>query len=289
MFSLKKLIPIAFLFFYFPSNAQEANVAAFRTLDEALVKSNAVINLQSQATLHALQSKLTDNFTKYKAELWFPKAKLVQNYTSEVMGYIEQLKDKVSKGNSSNILKGSFSKEQEMELLETLKLHKQKLLAIDSLITYYIGKDVEIIESGVSFNNLPSIGALAMLSQVQNKIKIAENSMIQFCNENCTSTAFIIEDYRKYSLIVTQNVKRVPPGETLEIKAGIGFFNTRVNPIIRIGGFEMPLDESGVATYQFKAPNQIGTHKYPVTIEFVDGEGMKQNITKTVEFVIRNN
>ena len=135
------------------------------------------------------------------------------------------------------------------------------------------------------FENTPLIAAQAMLSRLQNNVKIIENGMIQFCNENIPK-----EDYfTSYSAIVGQNKSYVRSGEMIEITAGIGYFSVReAQPEITVNGTEAEINENGVAVYKFNASTIAGKHSVPVKINFTDQEGKDVDITKEVEYTVVN-
>ena len=72
----------------------------------------------------------------------------------------------------------------------------------------------------------------------------------------------------------------------MEIMAGVGAFSKAAKPEIAFGGNTIPIDESGVAIYKFKASGTPGKYKVSVKITYIDQEGKEQMLSKDVEYTV---
>lgn len=62
-----------------------SNDEAIRYLNESLQNSQRTINKATQSLLFTLKEKAKDPLTSYKANIWLPKASLVNSYTKELI------------------------------------------------------------------------------------------------------------------------------------------------------------------------------------------------------------
>ena len=183
-----------------------------------------------------------------------------------------------------------------MQLNDQLIKYKRGLMAIDSQMTEVFKNTVFFTSSFDSldnkhqninrtfFENTSLIAAKAMLSQLQNNVKIIENGMVQFCNDKIPPPDGY---YATYSAIIGQSSTYVRAGEMIEITSGVGYFSSRqAQAEITVNGTNVNIDETGVAVYKFKASTKAGKHIVPVKINFTDQYGNKEVITKDVEYTV---
>ena len=287
------LVIISFLmvtFFSSCSDRSESELAVFKALDESLVNSTLTINKSTETTLALMQQKQYDPTTTHRANIWQPKAILIQKLTTDIYVYIENIKSRMIKKaieNNSAVV---------MQLNDQLIKYKRGLIAIDSQMTEVFKNTVFFTPSfdsvdnkhqninKIFFENTPLIAAQAMLSRLQNNIKISENKMVDFCNNQVGS---FIEYYSSYSAIVAQSKSYVRAGEEIEITSGVGYFSSReAQPEITVNGTKAEINENGVAVYKFKASTKAGKHIVPVKINFTDQYRNIQLVTKDVEYSV---
>jgi gliding motility-associated protein GldM len=78
-------------------NVSSEILNAFVTVNGSILKSNDLIAEKNKGTYAAFAAELADPQTKAKAEIWAPKAKEVEKYSSELFSYIEGLKAELEK------------------------------------------------------------------------------------------------------------------------------------------------------------------------------------------------
>src|ERR1700730_9186026 len=68
---------------------------AFKTVNNSIIQSNAVITEKNDNTYRSLNAKLNDPQTKANAQIWAPKAFEAQKLSKDVYDYINELKTKL--------------------------------------------------------------------------------------------------------------------------------------------------------------------------------------------------
>lgn len=299
------MLATAVVFLFSCSNNSKNNLNVFKALDESLVRSNQAIKHSNEAVYASLADKLTDPLTNYKATIWHPKAMQIQKLSKDIIDYIEGLKEELKK-EAGLTEKGSFKeddvnavsrlfskKAKGEELYSKLKKYKADVLATDTLIKNEFNKSILFTASkqdqndktftGVFFKDMPTIAVLSVLSMFQNDVRTAEKRTILFCHEQIPYRTSYCEFY---SVLVGQNSSYVRKGDEIEITSGVGHLSVKAQPDIIVNGKKIPIDESGVAIAKFKAVGKPGKHSVPVQISYIDQDGNKQTISKTVEYTI---
>jgi len=306
---LVTILFIMVVFFSACSDRSENELAVFKALDESLINSNLTINKATETQLSILYGKTTEAGSAFKANIWYPKAMIVKEKSANIISYLEELKKTLKKEAGLNDTNNSFSAEDKdavkllfktkgTDLYERLKQYRRNVLAIDSEITTVFSDKIILTTQSFDtlkneqqniakafFNDIPTVAALTILSQFQNNVKVAENRIVQFCNNKVGS---FIDYYTTYSAIVAQSSTYVRAGEEIEITAGIGSFSRAARPEITVNKRNIEIDESGVAVYKFNASTKAGKHIVPISINFTDQDGKKQLITKDVEYTVIN-
>jgi gliding motility-associated protein GldM len=301
------LLATAVAFLFSCTNNSKNNITVFKALDESLVKSNYLLGISCENTCRVMEDKLNDPSTNYRATVWYPKAMQIQKLSQEAINYIEDLKTELKKEaglteegifkeDDVNIVNRFFSKNAKGEEFFTrLQKYKKDVLAIDDLIMNEFEKTItlttkeyDVSKEGKTFtktflNEIPTVEGLTMLSKFQNNIRVIESRTILFCREQIPSSDRF---YEYYNGIVSQNSSCVKTGEEIEITAGIGAFSSFPKPEIIIEGKNIPINDEGVAISKFKAIGKPGKHFIPVQISYIDQNGSKQTIAKTVEYTI---
>ena len=274
--------------FFSACNGKSHNDDIIKVLEESLERSNNSINVSSVTIMKSLEEKTTEYATKERADIWFSKAEQIVNLSSETYDYVGTLK-KMKEVNS----------EKAKELFTSLMKYKEDVLNIDSSIRYEFTNSFILISNSFDssvqaeknfgnkfFKNSNSSAISAMLTKLQNSIKVIENKTIAYCHQKIGSTdgdGF----FDSYSAIVGQSSNYLKPGDKLEIKAGIGAFSKKAMPKININGSNIELGEEGYASFKIKTPRNPGEYKIPVKISFLNPttgkeETMKINVEYTV-------
>lgn len=218
-------------------------------MEESLIDASKQINLSTEMFRKALEEKTTDPSTMERAKTWYPKAEQVAQLSNEIYKYLDSVKMKLKETKFSADI-----------LYKRLNIYKENVLLIDSSIR-------QEFSDNFNFSKLFSKTITSSLTTtLQNSVKIIENKIITFCN-------FKVADidhgsFYSFSGIVGQNSNYLKPGDLLEIKAGIGAFNTTSRPKININGNDISLGEEGYALYRIKAPQKPGDYKIPVRLSY---------------------
>lgn len=293
------------------SDISERELVLLTAIEESLINSNMTINRSTESLFALINESLADPTTAYKAQRWQPKALEVRKLTAEMYNYLEKIKSELKKDaviisdndNTKFNEKGSYAVKQKFitqdkgkELFVNLSKYKNDILSIDP-DSKEVFKDFLLVATridslditkqnvnGILFENASVIASLVALSHFQNNLKNIENRMVQFCAHKIPSTCGFLFDV--YSPIVAQNSSFLRGGQVMEITAGVGAFSKAAKPVIVFNGKTLPLNESGVAVYKFKAPSKPGKYAVPVKITFIDEEGREQTITKDAEYTV---
>jgi hypothetical protein len=286
---LRQFLPVFSLVLFVSACTDKSNTnEVIKALEESLVVSNSSINTSSFTIMKSIEEKKTEYATKERADIWFAKAEQIVNLSSDAYNYIGSLK-KIKDINS----------EKTKKLFARLIKYKEDVLKVDSLIRYEFAKSFILISNSFDslvqtekklgnkfFKNSNSTAVSAMLTKLQNSIKVIENKAIAYCHQKIGSTdghPF----FESYSGIVGQNSTILKPGEELEIKAGIGLFSYQAHPNININGKNIEIGDGGYALSKTKVTAIPGKYKIPVIISFLNQvtgreETMKVNVKYTV-------
>jgi len=278
-----------------------------RAVNAALEASNRTIQYQTLQVYNAISSRLTDPVTKFRAEIWSPKADRIRKVSEDCCNFLEHLKDDLKaasgigdtwKGDSAidSSLKSTAdffgSGEKEKVLINTLKKYEADLLNTDEGIKKQFENTLRYtnIENSstnthvISFKNISVSKALLLLNLIQNNVRVNENNLVMFCLSKIPAGGC------GYSLgpffITSQNSSYVKPGGQFEITAGMGAFTIQGEPTIFINGKNVGLNSEGVAISKIKAATKPGKYHVPVSITYADENGMKRMKERTIEYIV---
>lgn len=311
---LRSIVVIVFAFIFSScSNNSENTLAIFRATQESLQKSNEVITASSIIIYQALDDRLSDPRSATRAEIWQPKAKLIEEKTAAVINYIDTLINKLKEesGLKEENFKMVFNEEDKnasarlflekkkgIELYERLKKYKKDMLAIDIEMNKVFGKNALILTkefendsnkqkefTNTFFKNSTTIGALIMLTKFENNAKVMENKFVEFCLNKTYGTSGC--GFEVFNAIIGQNSNYLKAGDNIEISAGVGVFSVISNPKITINGkvFQPPYSE-GVVSYKFKTPLKAGKYFVPIKIEYIGVDGTIRVVERKAQYTV---
>ena len=296
-------LPVIFILFFFAScsDRSKTDLTIIKALDESLITSNRLLYISTNDILLSLREKQYEAGTMERAKVWFSKAEKIESLSKNVYDYIEKIKAEILGTSEDNL--GEVQKlieQRKDKIYDTLKNYKLETLAVDAKINEQFNRSIVIFSSSFDstgengndlfdtfFNTANSYSLLAMLTRMQNNIKIVENKTITFCHEQVGSTdgggfcSFI-------SAIAIMNSTIVQPGEKIEIISGVGSFDSRSDPKVFVYDKQVPLNESAIAICKFKAEKKPGKYYVPVKIHYTDQDGRKQSIQKEIEYTVAN-
>lgn len=306
MINMMYLVLIAML----ALNVSAEILNAFKTVNSSLENTNTTVDKSTETIMASLKEKLADPSTVERAQIWHPKADSIRKMSALLYTFIGSLKDQIMREAGYAPEKGKYDfkednldiatrimveKESGRELYKKLLEYKSKILAVDPAISKEFKNNLPIDLSmpetqskgtktweAAYFRMVPTVAALTILSKFQNDIKTTENRVIAFCHNKVGEVALRFDTYAG---IVGQSSNYLMPGQELEITAGVGAFSKAAQPVITIGGANVPIGEDGAARWKTTV-STVGTHTLTVNITYTDQDGKKQTITKPVEYTV---
>jgi len=293
-------------------NVSAEIINAFKTVDNSLVKSNSTLTAATDEIYTAFAASLEEPKTREKAAFWKPKADQVKELSSKMSVYIDDLKDKLKRESGYAPEKGDTTFKVENldaatrlmatngegeKLRAALEQYKKDILAIDPDIAKEFDHSLPInLEQPVSeagntnqswtdayFHMTPSIAALTILSKFQNDVKNTENKVASYCFKRIGDQKVI---FNKFEPMIGANSTYLMPGEQLELKAGLGAFNSEVKPKVFVNGTPAAVNDNGVAEIKMPAGGS-GGHSVKIDVKYPDpGTGEEKTLSKVFEYTV---
>ena len=296
-------------------NVSSEILNAFKVVDKSLITSNENLATANNTLYTSLESKLKDPMTAEKAKPWNEKAIIAKQYSSELAGYIDQLKLELKKEAGLKVENGveeykiddleaatrlfgheKGGKNKGPELEKRLNDFRDKMLAIDPEIKKEFEKTFPVEKQGPIkgqdgkdkdftfsyFHMTPTVAALTLLSKFQNNVKNAENQIVTYCHNQVGAVKVV---YDQFAALVGQSSNYVMPGEEIEITAGVGAYSKAAQPQITINGSAMPLGPDGRASSKFNVSGS-GARNVPVTVTYTKPDGTKESKSFDVKYTV---
>ncbi len=291
-------------------NVSSEILNAFKTVNNSLEKSNVVVDASTANIMTSLDQKRKEPTTAEKANIWYPKAKQVQDYTNTVFNYIKGLKDQIltKAGGDPNNPNKSYKEDnldiatrmfvdkgEGKKLLQALTDYEKNILSVDSSINTEFARSLPMnLEKpktqsksnktweSAYFHMVPTVAALTILSKFQNDVKNSENKIVAYCHEKVGKVE-VHQD--SYAAIAIANTTNALPNQEIEITAGVGGFSKAAQPVISINGQSVALGEDGAAHLKMNA-GSVGNHSITVNISYTDENGKVVSIPKTIEYSV---
>lgn len=287
---------------------------AFQTINQSIERSNDAISGKN-AALYAAFDKAQNNPSEAdKVRPYNDRAKKVKAYTDELYSYLNSLKDSViNRAGGKDVNAEGDTVVKSIENIDASPQFFYKLGYGDSvknrLIKY---KDdilslippgdtknsldsqfpVQVIDpkpnednpkgewSFGTFNNIPVVAAVAMLSKFQNDIKNAEAMALEDLQKR-----IYLEDYKFDTLapIAVPTTSYALEGQEIEANITLAAFNKTLNPDIFVGGQKIEV-KGGVGIYKTKAS---GIGEREVTGQIVmDKQGKKETYPFKFKYMV---
>jgi hypothetical protein len=158
----------------------------FKVLNDSLTASTNNFKKQNDSLYTALEQKLLYKNTFQSAEIWFPKAKLLQFLSDKIYEYVDT---------AISNLKSDFILNNADSLYIKLDFYKNNILRIDPEIYKNIKYSADIItlyfdsvkmsnndRTDIDFSRMPKDEQMFILKRAKNNIEIIENKVVVFCN-----------------------------------------------------------------------------------------------------------
>ncbi len=276
------LLASIFLFSSCKDNSGK-NDELFKSMNESLEASNLALSTHSGEIARELEKKSMKPETKERADIWLPRLNEVYRISKTAFDQVELIKHNVLNGHKITSVTAN-------DLFDKLLGAKSKLFSINAGMSEAFQNTQVVTNRSLDssrnatdfyntfFKNISNAGILTVLSKLQNNIRLMQIRMGTYCNVQVWSEGLVFDSY---TVIVGQNTTSIKPGETLEIKAGVGAFTKQAKPEVAIYGNSIPLEPEGYASYSFKASSKPGKKYLPVDISYTDIL-MNKRITKRV-------
>ena len=291
-------------------NVSSEILNAFKTVNNSLDKSNAIIDDSNNDIAEQMKEMLNDPNSRSRAEVWKPKADSALAITRETAAYIAELKQRLLK--EAGLKEDGTYKEDNLDaasrLFETqgegeklfnrLKQYKEDVLKI---LPAELAKKLEAslpidLEkpktqnkgnntwSSAYFRMTPAIASLTILSKFENDVKRSGNLVSNTCLEQVGKVKLVLN---KFEPLVSQNTEYTLPGQPIKITAGLGAFSTDNLPTVSINGSPRPVDAStGAATWETTAAGG-GDQSVKVVVTYTDpNTGEKKSAEKVVKYTV---
>jgi gliding motility-associated protein GldM len=291
-------------------NVSSEILNAFKTVNSSLEQTNRVVSASTDEIMNSLKTKLNEDGTRERAQIWYPHAQKVKQLSETLYNDIQKYKNQILSEAGADFAKGDSSYKDDnldiatrimvekgggKDLYNKLRDYKDAVLKMDAAIQEKFANSLSInlakprtqnkgnkTWEDAYFRMVPTVAALTILSKFQNDVKTTENKVISFCHEKVGAVE-VLQD--AFAAIAIANTTNALPGQEIEITAGVGGFSTKISPKISIGGQQMSIGEDGAAHYKFRA-DRLGSNSIPVVIRYTDQNNKEQVITKNVEYVV---
>lgn len=287
---------------------------AFKTVDNSLSSTNKTISKSTETIMKSLEDKMSDPTSMVKAKIWYPKAQTAQQLSAAMYNYIDGLKKRILEKagfnpNAQNKFDSSYKldnldiatkimvdEKEGPKLRAKLEQYKKDLLAIDPEIAKEFQNSLQIDLSqpkvrdksnntweAAYFHMVPTVAAVTILSKFQNDVRTSENKVVAFCHQQVGQ---VVVRFDRFEPIIGQSSNYLMPGQSLEIKAGVGAFSNMAKPSITIGGQTQQIGDSGFVRYTTQAAQGLGQKSIPVHITYKDQDGNDKVIDRVVTYTV---
>lgn len=293
-------------------NVSNEILNAFKTVDNSLINSNQVINGSNDIISGSLGEMGKKPELAAKVAIWKPKADSAIALARATSAYIDDIKTRLKKESGLEVgADGTETfKEDDLEAAtrlldvqkegEKLRARMQQYLTdvmnvipadARSRFKAQLPLDLSVPKSKNMGNNTwttsyfhmaPTVAALTILSKFQNDVLRSGNLVAEFCQNQIGKVEVVLD---KFEILTSQNTNYLLPGQTLEIKAGIGAFSSAAKPTISINGVSQVANDSGFARYATTVGG--GSGEVPVSVSFKDpNTGQTMTKSTTVKYTV---
>jgi gliding motility-associated protein GldM len=292
-------------------NVSNEILNAFKTVDNSLINSNGVIVASNNFIASSLNEQGKKPELAAKVAIWKPKADEAIAMANAMAAYIENLKDTLKYESGLHLEDGvEVFKEDDLDAATRMMDTRGEGPKLHQALEDYVKKLSALIPpelkaktpkfpidlttpktknlgsntwTSAYFRMTPTVAGLTILSKFQNDVLRSGNLVAEFCQNQIGKVEVVLD---KFEILTSQNSSYLLPGQTLEIKAGIGAFSSAAKPTISIGGVSQVANDSGFARYKTTIGGGGGGN-IPVSVSFKD-PNTGQTITKntTVSYTV---
>ncbi len=293
-------------------NVSSEILHAFKVVDNSLLNSNGVINGANATISSSLAEQEKDPSKAEKVKIWRPRAEAAISLAAKMVASIDNYKKELKEASGLKMEDGKEEyKEDDLDAPTRLfgsaegeKGYGKKLYGelekylsdlantVPDTVRKKLPKfplDLTVPTEGEGaksndpwtntyFHMTPSVAAITILSKFQNDVLRSSNVVADYCQAQIGKVEVILD---KFEILTSQSSTYLLPGQTLEIKAGIGAFSSAAKPTISIGGSSQVANDSGFARYTTQVSGGTGG-EVPISVSFKD-PNTGQVMTKTTK------
>lgn len=256
---------------------------AFQTINSSITKSNSTVTKKNEEFYRMFDAEEAKPEEADRVRPWNEKAKRVKALAEEMTAYLEALKDTiiqragglelnertneyepVRKGDIDIATKYFVEEKKGEELRDKLRSYVDNVLqdvdpdlkeAMRSNIPLDLNdfKPTEDNPTGSwtvgTFNNVPVIAAITILSKFQSDVINAESSVVEHFFSKINDSIIKIDEYMP---VAVANTAYALPGEEISATITLAAYSKNVNPTISSNRGPVKV-ENGVGTISFKA------------------------------------
>jgi gliding motility-associated protein GldM len=292
----------------------------FVLLNNSLESANGAADKSNNNTLRSMDKAIADNGNKPEYRQLYNQATQVRKNTSEMMSYMEDLKQILIKEAGGGIdpeTKGIKNLAEEDKVANIFVKNKKgyemksKIDAYVASLQKVVGKDITFqpltLDAGkdpamanadamtrskdfveLLFTASPVPAAMASISQKQSDLRRYESEVL----DNLASKVGAKEiKFDKIFAVVIPDSRTVVAGQTYKAEVAIGAFSSTISPSISVNGSGLPVKE-GKGLYevrtqggQFDANGQM-KRQYTASVSFRKPDGSIENVTKQEEYTV---
>ncbi|MCC6290311.1 MAG: hypothetical protein IT249_20730 [Chitinophagaceae bacterium] len=278
-------------------NNQQDKDALFHILASNIDETANNISERNATLYYAFNYQLEDPILKDKTAILFPIITKIHAYSDSIVQQIRAIKRVIHEEE----LKGNTIEKPKLRLqnlYDSLIHFKSSIFRIDPEINQAFKDSIPLSNISLdttqqsfksfeqTFFSVQSNEAyIALLSVLENKIRVLENKLVVFYYDKTTYHGCNAE--RDVPLL-SQDKSIVAGEDSIEITAAIGEVVSTGNPEMKIMGQKIEVNNLGLMIYKFKANKTKGKHAVPVTISFIDeNTGIREDVSKTLYYTVR--
>jgi len=133
-----------------------------------------------------------------------------------------------------------------------------------------------------TFQTLPLVAVICILSEYQVNVRNAETEVINFLFDQIDAAAF---RFNRLMPIVIATSDHVTVGSDYEARVFISAVDTTQHPIITVDGNQLPIDEAGRGIYRIRATS-VGTRRWGGVITLRAPDGSDRNFPFESQFTV---
>ncbi|MCS3798043.1 hypothetical protein [Niastella sp. OAS944] len=279
---------------------QREDVDRLKIINQSLEEANTVIQNENEVLGKALTVRARTPRTLYYGKIWEPRGNRIRREADSIVTMIENLKSDLLKQKEDPsfdkmmqrlaafkdsipfIFKGDSSLEFAYIQNDILAMHAKAPLLYGYSDCLNKDQRIQFIKNWreKNFSGASSVMAILVLNKIEHDVLATAKLFLDFC---FSKTEVHTCGFRGIALMNSNYVKQ---GQSIEVTAGIGDFDTAEAPRISIAGKEIALNNEGAAVHRFAAVGKPGNNKIRVEFEFMKPDGSNEHVYKDLNYII---